>query len=187
MTEQNHNPERDEIEETEDPQIMELVAYLDGELPEQDADRVERMLQANPPLRRDADCLDRTWQLLDSLESATASGEFTQKTLSSISAIVDPGESDVSGTSRRSLKKLFPGRILAKSLIWCLAGFVACSTGLVLSRTVRRERTNPTDAQILKSLDLYVKYPKLWRIPDVQFLKDVSSPAESSDEQGDHP
>ncbi len=186
MAEQKHNPEHDEIEGNDDPQITELVAYLDGELPEQDADRVERMLQADAPLRRDAECLDRTWQLLDSLESATASGEFTQKTLSSISAIVESGESDVQNTGRWSIRKLLPGTLLAKGLIWCLAGFLACSAGLSLSRKARRERTAPTDAQILKDLDLYLRYPKLWRIPDVQFLKEVSSPSEPS-ENGDHP
>jgi len=186
MTEQNHNREHEEIEGNEDPQITELVAYLDGEMPEQDADRVERMLQANESLRRDAECLDRTWQLLDSLESATASGEFTRKTLSSISTIVDSGESGVQNTGRWSLRKMLPGSVLAKGLIWSLAGFLACSTGLMLSRKARRERTDPTDAQVLKDLDLYLRYPKLWRIPDAQFLKDVSSSAESS-ENGDHP
>ncbi len=186
MVEQNHNREHHEIEGIDDPQITELVAYLDGELPEQDADRVERMLQANAPLRRDAECLDRTWQLLDSLESATASGEFTQKTLSSISAIADSGESGVQNTGRRSLKKLLHGSVFAKGLIWSLAGFLACSTGLMLSRKARRETTEPTYDQILKDLDLYRRYPTLWRIPDVQFLKDVSSSAASS-ENGDHP
>ena len=186
MAEQNHNLEHDEIEGNEDPQITELVAYLDGELPEQDADRVERLLQANAPLRRDAECLDRTWQLLDSLESAAASGEFTQKTLSSISAIVESGESGIQNTGRWSLRKLLLGTVLAKGLIWSLAGFLACSAGLTLSRKARRERSNPTDAQILKDLDFYLRYPKLWRIPDVQFLKDVSSSSETSVD-GDHP
>lgn len=186
MAEQNHNPVHDEIEGNDDPQITELVAYLDGELAEQDADRVERMLQANAPLRRNAECLDRTWQLLDSLESATASGEFTQKTLSSISAIVDSGESGVPMTGRWSLRKMLPENIVAKGLIWSLAGFLACSAGLMLSRTTRRELAEPTFEQILKDLDLYRRYPMLWRIPDVQFLKDVSSSAETS-ENGDHP
>ncbi len=186
MAEQNHNPDNEEIEGNENPQITELVAYLDGELPEQEADRVERLLQANAPLRRDAECLDQTWKLLDSLESATASGEFTQKTLSSISAIVDSGESGIQNAGRWSLKKLLPGTVLAQLLIWCLAGFLACSSGLMLSQQARGKRLESTDEKILKELDLYLKYPKLWRIPDVQFLKDVSSFPESS-LNGDYP
>ncbi len=177
MADQNHNPEHDEIEGTEDPQTAELVAYLDGELPEQDADRVEQLLLTNPPLRRNAESLDRTWQLLNSLEEATASGEFTQKTLASISTV--SAESDAHGAAARrwSLKKDLPWSVIARGLIWCLAGFFACSAGLLLSRKARRELTDPTHAQILKDLDLYHQYPKLWRIPDVEFLKEVSENA----------
>ncbi|MDA1231216.1 MAG: hypothetical protein O2856_10615 [Planctomycetota bacterium] len=184
MTEPNHKPESDEIEGTEDPQVAELVAYLDGELPEHDADRVEQMLQGDAPLRRNAETLDRTWQLLDSLESATASGEFTQKTLSTISTI--PGDGDkASVTPRRwSLKELLPGTLIARGLVWCLAGFLACSGGMLLSRKARRERTSATDAQILKDLDLYLRYPKLWRIPDVKFLEDAAGKAEPAASEG---
>lgn len=180
MADQDHNPEQDEIEGAEDPQTAELVAYLDGELPEQDADRVEQLLLTNPPLRRNAESLDRTWQLLNSLEEATASGEFTLKTLASISTVSAESDS-VSATDRRwSHKKHLLWSVTARALIWCLAGFIACSAGLLLSRKARRELTDPTDAQILKDLNLYHQYPKLWRIPDVEFLKEVSENAENS-------
>lgn len=180
MADQHYNSEHDEIEGTEDPQTAELVAYLDGELPEQDADRVEQLLLTNPPLRRNAESLDRTWQLLNSLEEATASGEFTQKTLASISAVSAASDADQAMDRRWSLKNRLPWSVLARGLIWCLAGFIACSAGLLLSRKARRELTDPTDAQILKDLDLYHQYPKLWRIPDVEFLKEVSENAKAT-------
>ena len=179
MADQNHNPEHDEIEGAEDPQTAELVAYLDGELPEQDADRVEHLLLTNPPLRRNAESLDRTWQLLNSLEEATASGEFTQKTLASISTVSAESDADRAIDRRWSLNKNLPWSVIARWLIWCLAGFIACSAGLLLSRNARRERTDPTDAQILEDLDLYQQYPKLWRIPDVEFLREVSENAKT--------
>jgi len=177
MADQNYNPEHDRIEGTEDPQTAELVAYLDGELPEQDADRVEQLLLTNPLLRRNAESLDRTWQLLNSLEEATASGEFTQKTLASISTVSAESDADQAMDRRWSLKKRLLWSVMARGLIWCLAGFIACSAGLLLSRKARRERTDPTAAQILKDLELYHQYPKLWRIPDVEFLKEVSENA----------
>lgn len=168
------------MEGTEDPQIAELVAYLDGELPELDADRIERMLQGDAPLRRNAETLDQTWQLLDSLESATASGGFTQKTLSTISTIA--GNADATGKSRRgwSLKVLLSGTLTLRVLVWCFVGFLACSAGMMLSRKARRERTSATDALILKDLDLYLRYPDLWRIPDVKFLEEAAGNAEST-------
>ena len=177
MADENHNQDHDEIEGAEDPQTVELVAYLDGELPEQDADRVEQLLLTNPPLRRNAETLDRTWQLLNSLEEATASGEFTQKTLASISTVSAGSDADKATDRRWSLKKHMPWPVVTRGLIWCLAGFLACSAGLLLSRKARRERTDPTDAQILKDLDLYHQYPKLWRIPDVEFLREISENA----------
>ena len=187
MTDENHNLENDAIGGPEDPQITELVAYLDGELPEQDADRVELLLQANAPLRRNAETLDRTWRMLDALGEATASGDFTQKTLISISTV--PAESDARRATglREAMREILPGSVIARGFIWCLAGFFACSAGLLLSRNARRERSDPGDAQLLKDLDLYRQYPKLWHIPDVEFLKEISADAESSSETGERP
>ena len=167
MVDQNHNLKHDEIEGTEDPQVAELVAYLDGELPESDTDRVEKLLLSNPPLRRNAVSLDRTWQLLNSLEEATASGEFTQKTLASISTVSAGSDAERAVYRRWSLKKLLPGSVMARGLIWCLAGFLACFAGLLLSRKARRERTDPRDAQILKDLDLSIKGRDVILVEDI--------------------
>lgn len=180
MTDKDHNLENDEIEGSEDPQVAELVAYLDGELPEHDVDRVEQLLQVSAQLRRNAETLDRTWQLLDSLGEATASGNFTQKTLASISGVSDLKDADPAATRPWSLKGILPGSVMVRGMIWCLAGFFACSSGLMLSRKARRERTDPTDARILKDLDFYRQYPKLWHIPDSEFLKAISADAETS-------
>lgn len=180
MADQKQNPERDEIEETEDPQTAELVAYLDGELPEQDADRVEQLLLTNPPLRRNAETLDRTWQLLSSLEEATASGEFTQKTLASISTISQENDADRDAIRRWSLRDSLPWSGIRHGIIWCLVAFFACSAGLLLSRQARRERTDPADRELLEDLELFRQYPKLWRIPDVDFLKEVFESSKTS-------
>ncbi|MCX7387570.1 MAG: hypothetical protein DWI22_10420 [Planctomycetota bacterium] len=180
MADQHKNPEANEIEGTADPQTTELIAYLDGELPEQDAERVEQLLLTNSLLRRNAESFDRTWQLLNSLEEPRASGQFTQKTLASISAVAAESDADRARDQRWSVKRHLPWSLIARGLIWCLAGFFACATGLLLSRMARSERTALTDAQILKDLDLYLQYPKLWRIPDVEFLKEVSDNAKPS-------
>lgn len=70
-----------------DPRLTKLIAYLDGELPADESEVMERELAAEPALRQAADSLDRTWQMLGALEEASASGEFTKKTLSSIRTI----------------------------------------------------------------------------------------------------
>ena len=187
MLEKNHNLEPEEIEESDDPQVAELVAYLDGELPDEDADRVEQMLLSDPPLRKNAETLDRTWQLLDSLEEATVSGEFTQKTLASISTVSSETDRESLTALRRWRLNLPSTSVLVRGLIWFLAGFIACSAGLLLSRSARRERTDPAEARILKDLDLYREYPKLWRIPDADFLREVTQSPEPEAVNGASP
>ena len=120
----------DEPEEANDPQLTELVAYLDGELNEEASNRLERQLAENPPLRGYAETLDRTWQLLDTLGEATASGEFTQKTLASLSAISHEEFADQMPSSKRGtdwVRKIPATRIV----LWALAGFLGSSAGLL--------------------------------------------------------
>lgn len=187
MSNPDQNLAPDEIEGEEDPQVVELVAYLDGELPASDADRVEQLLLKNAAMRKNVESLDRTWQLLSTLEEATVSGEFTQKTLASISA-VSAESSGVSRTGGQRWRPVVISRlVLIRGLIWFLAGFIGCSAGLVLSRKVRRDLTSPADAEILNHLDLYLEYPKLWRIPDEEFLREVSETSDTGTARGELP
>ena len=58
-----------------------LVAYLDGELDEHAARDLEARLANDPRARAEAETLRRTWELLDYLPRAEASGSFTHRTL----------------------------------------------------------------------------------------------------------
>ena len=44
-----------------------LVAYLDGELPDGESRRIATKLTSSPTARREVEALERTWQLLDHL------------------------------------------------------------------------------------------------------------------------
>lgn len=61
-----------------------LIAYLDGELPDEAVAEVEQSLVEDPDVRRDVERLTRTYDLLNLLPSAKASTEFTEKTLTAI-------------------------------------------------------------------------------------------------------
>jgi anti-sigma factor RsiW len=61
-----------------------LVAYLDGELNDDEAAVIERLLAENPEARAEAEMLTRTSALLDELPHTSASQEFTARTLSAI-------------------------------------------------------------------------------------------------------
>ena len=54
-----------------------LVAYLDGELPEPAAKEIEHVLSKSPTVQHDVDMLSRTWDLLDQLPRLAGSSDLT--------------------------------------------------------------------------------------------------------------
>jgi anti-sigma factor RsiW len=58
-----------------------LVAYLDGELTEDESRAVEADLSQRAEVRREADALRHTWELLEYLPRPQASQDFTHRTL----------------------------------------------------------------------------------------------------------
>jgi ferric-dicitrate binding protein FerR (iron transport regulator) len=61
-----------------------LVQYLDGEMDEEQSRVFEARLASNPTLRREAETLKRTWELLDYLPRPVASETFTSRTLEKV-------------------------------------------------------------------------------------------------------
>ena len=174
MPHQNDIDADDEFADDIDPQLTELVAYLDGELSDDDSSRLERELGGNPPLRSYAESLDRTWQLLDSLGEATASGEFTQKTLASLDAISDVDDSAANQSSRR-IRSILAVASPRKMILWAAVGFFGCATGFLLARVGKDQRQDSEDVQLLQQLEMLKDYPKLYSIPDAEFLKRVAT------------
>lgn len=156
-----------------DPQLTQLVAYLDGELPAEASERVEQQLSADPPLRQQADALDRTWQMLSLLEEVPASAEFVGKTLATIQTLpaTDPDSTD----TRSSLTAMFSrGRLLSLAIGLTL-GFAATATGFSLSRDDGLQNSARRDIEILQQLDLLQRYPQLRAIPDEAFLQELAA------------
>ena len=60
---------------------QQLVAYLDGELDPQQSRRIEEMLANDPEVQKSLQQLDRTWGLLDELDTSEVSSEAAQSTL----------------------------------------------------------------------------------------------------------
>lgn len=185
MSSQNDSEFLDEAEDAADPQLTELVAYLDGELSDGDSSRVERQLAIDAPLRRYADTLDRTWQLLDSLGETTASGEFTQKTLASLNAVLP--DDDSAADASQSWSSLFAGIPIVKICLWMAVGFAGSSAGLLLSRTTSPQKSESEDKRLLRQLDLLQDYEKLYSIPSAEFLKQVAAKDEPTAEKAPTP
>jgi anti-sigma factor RsiW len=64
-----------------------LVAFLDGELTDEQARAMERRVNLDPRVRAEADAYKRTWDLLDFLPRPEASVSFTEKTLSRVATV----------------------------------------------------------------------------------------------------
>ncbi len=61
-----------------------FVAYLDGELPPEDAKKLEGVLADSPVARKDVEMLVRTYDMLDLLPRPQATVEFTQRTMATV-------------------------------------------------------------------------------------------------------
>lgn len=172
MTSPGSTPRSEDSEDPDDPRLTELVAYLDGELDDSSSERLEKRLGQDRDLRHYAETLDRTWQMLNTLGEPTASGEFTRKTLASITAISK--ETETISASQAGLAKRFSQVPVAKIVLWLLVGFIGTGAALLLAQQTDLRRTSADDRELLDDLDLLKQYQQLRPIPDEAFLKDLS-------------
>lgn len=171
MSNSDNTSRSEDPEDSEDPRLTELVAYLDGELDDSNSERLEKRLAQDRDLRQYAETLDRTWQMLNTLGEPTASGEFTRKTLASITAISAESQTVVSQQGLATRVSSIPfGRIL----LWLLVGFSATGAALLLARQSDLRQTSADDQQLLRDLELLKEYQRLRPLPDVDFLKELS-------------
>ena len=66
---------------------LDLVAYLDGELDEENARLIASKLVADENARREIESLERTWDLLDHLPKPRATESLGSKTVKSVTAM----------------------------------------------------------------------------------------------------
>lgn len=145
----------------------ELVAYLDGELSDPDASRVEARISLDPAARAEAEGLRRTWALLDCLPRPEPSPAFTHQTLQRISAV---------RSARPTGQRAWPRR-----LAWVAAGLLAGALGVATGRFVpnRAAPASPPsipDEELARDLGA-VENRRLYQyVEDVGFLRALGNP-----------
>ena len=149
-----------------------LVAYLDGELPEGAAQRIEVSLSLDPRVRTEADALKKTWDLLDFLPRAEPSSLFTSRTLERLTA---------PATQPAALPGSRRWRHWALGLGWAASLMLATYTGFSLfSRgTAPRE---PADLELVQDLRLFENKRLYDLIDDLEFLHELDHPDLFGDE-----
>jgi anti-sigma factor RsiW len=164
MTDQ---PDPKPLSETE---REDLVAYLDGELGEEEARAVESKLNLDARARTEADELQRAWDLLDYLPQAEPSPTFTERTVSRIAALRPAAPT--AGVRRR--------RLWAVGFGWAAAVLVAAAAGFAgVTFLVPEDRTDEELARDLRVIENRRLYEP---VPDIYFLWELSHPDLFGDE-----
>jgi anti-sigma factor RsiW len=125
-----------------------LVAYLDGELSQQESDAVERQLADDPALRRRLKELQQAWDALDRLPQSSTAGTFTRSTIE----LVTREASREMRRSRRARIGSWSQRIAASILaVACLWGGFAVVRWFQTAETRQLAR----DLRVIENMDLY--------------------------------
>ena len=136
-----------------------LVAYLDGELDDEQVRHVEALLATDPKVREQLTRLERTWSLLDRLDRFQADETFTRSTIEMLAvAAEEEAEQQRAEAPRRRRRRWLMGT--ASLLGAALAGFLA----------VAMLRPDP-DRQLLEDLPLLEDFDELRQIDNVEFLQ----------------
>lgn len=141
-----------------------LVAYLDGELSEEETQDIEQVLASSEVARHEVDMLSRSWDLIGVLPSTKASEEFTRKTLSSLRA-AEAERSFVSPEFRRNVKRLTILAGWGAVLGLCVyLGFTATN----------RWVPNPSD-QLLDEYDVISNLDRYSEVGSIEFLQTLKT------------
>jgi len=69
-----------------------LVAYLDGELEDNESQEIDRILARSDVARHEVEALSRAWDMLDLLPNSKATSDFTNRTMSTLRLEETPGD-----------------------------------------------------------------------------------------------
>jgi hypothetical protein len=154
----SHDPQDDDSEISE-----ELVAYLDGELSVEHSRRVEERAAVQPDTRRMLEEFDRTWHMLDELETPATGEDFTRTTLEMVALAAANDAAKLNAEVPRARRR---------ARLWTVAGLTAAAVaGFFL---VAAFAPDP-NAQLLHDLRLLENYDQYRDIGSIEFLRALSA------------
>jgi hypothetical protein len=137
------------LDDTTDAMQERLNAYLDGELPADEARAVEERLSSDPAWAAELQRLERAWNLLDQLPRLEPTPDFMQSTVEMIALHAeDDLKKAVSPKPQR--RWLDGGLFLAGALAAALAGYLT-----IAHLRPQRDDAMLHDLPVLKHLELY--------------------------------
>jgi len=140
-----------------------LVAYLDGELPDGLANAIDQVLARSEVARNEVEALARTWEMLDALPVPKASAEFTDRTMTTLKV----GEVPYNITEQPWFSYLKKGSVLA---VWfAVLGLSGWLGFQITTRWVPNEQE-----QILEDLPLLQKFDAYQEVQSIDFLEQLN-------------
>lgn len=136
-----------------------LVAYLDGELPDEELQQIDQLLARNEVARHEVEALARTWELLDLLSRPNATAGFTDRTLTTLKV----SELQTAWADRPWFQQV---RSVALVAVWVIA-LAACAVGGFA--LTARALPNP-DAELLAKLPLLRNLDLYLELEDMEFV-----------------
>ena len=145
-------------------QREDLVAYLDGELPDEQVQQIDHIIARSEVARHEVEALSRTWELLDVLPPAKASDDFANKTMTNLKIMEQPfllTEQWWYGYLTRTVV----------SLGWIAAIVVSGWLGFQITRSWI---PNPNEA-LLRDLPVIENLDQYQEAGDIEFLKQLKT------------
>lgn len=157
-----------------DKEKEELVAYLDGELPDEAASRVEKSLVDDASVRSEVEQLTKTFDLLDLLPASKASDGFAENTLTAIRTQETAPKTKVA--DKESPVEKSQSNISLRAIAWGIRG--VAFLGLMFAATAGfngafKQDSEPID-ELLTELPVIQRLDEYEEIGDVEFLKSLS-------------
>ena len=144
-----------------------LVAYVDGELPEGHAQTIATKLTKSATARREVEMLQKTWEMLDYLALPQVTDRFTEKTVSHIRRL------ELQGRSWEPILAAWSARVGRLAVYLLLAG-VFLGLGYSLARWVWPDKTE----RLVRDLTLADHLEDYLEIGSFEFLSRLAESSE---------
>lgn len=153
------------------------MAYLDGELDAEASRRIEELLSSDPQVRGAMQELDRTWRLLDELDTGGVDERFTRSTLEMVAvAAADEVEKTRAEAPRRRRRRWLA--IAAGAAAAGAAGFVAAAM-------LWPDPDKKTNDRLVENLPVLENLDQYCQVENVEFLRMLQEERLFAEEAGD--
>jgi anti-sigma factor RsiW len=147
-----------------------LVAYIDGELPDAHARLIATKLTQSATARREVEMLEKTWELLDFLPRPQVTEQFTEKTVSHIQRL------ETKGQWWEPVVAAWSGA-MSRALVYVAVGAVFLGLGYGAARWVWPDPTQ----RLVQDLTLAEHLEEYREVGTFEFLSQLASSPEFRD------